>query len=88
MFIRRGAPPAMGGTPRERLPVIALDEVLRPLLMRRGMQPPMLLIIAGVIGGLIGSGVLGRFVGPVVLAATCTLTKAWIAAGSPEAQRP
>ncbi|MBB6095156.1 putative PurR-regulated permease PerM [Povalibacter uvarum] len=66
------------------LPVIALDNVLRPLLIRRGVQLPMLLIIAGVIGGLIGFGVLGLFVGPVILAATYTLTKAWIAEGSAE----
>jgi predicted PurR-regulated permease PerM len=61
------------------LPVIALDNVLRPILIRRGVELPMLLIIAGVIGGLIGFGVIGLFVGPVVLAASYTLLKAWIA---------
>jgi hypothetical protein len=38
----------------------------------------MLLIIAGVIGGLIGFGVLGLFVGPVILAASYTLMRSWI----------
>jgi len=61
------------------LPVIALDNVLRPILIRRGVELPMLLIIAGVIGGLIAFGVIGLFVGPVVLAASYTLLKAWIA---------
>jgi predicted PurR-regulated permease PerM len=61
------------------LPVGALDNVLRPILIRRGVQLPMLLIIAGVIGGLISFGVLGLFIGPVILAATYTLTKEWIA---------
>ena len=61
------------------LPVIALDNVLRPILIRRGVELPMLLIVAGVIGGLIAFGVLGLFVGPVVLAASYTLLKAWIA---------
>ena len=61
------------------IPVIALDNVLRPILIRRGVDLPMLLIIAGVIGGLIAFGVMGLFVGPVVLAATYTLTRAWIA---------
>jgi predicted PurR-regulated permease PerM len=61
------------------LPVIALDNVLRPILIRRGVDLPMLLIIAGVIGGLIGFGVLGLFVGPVILAATYKLTQAWVA---------
>ena len=65
------------------LPVTALDNVVRPLLIRRGVQLPLLLIIAGVIGGLIGFGVVGLFVGPVVLAATYTLTKEWIARGQP-----
>jgi predicted PurR-regulated permease PerM len=61
------------------LPVIALDNVLRPILIRRGVELPMLLIIAGVIGGLIAFGVIGLFVGPVLLAASYTLLKAWIA---------
>jgi predicted PurR-regulated permease PerM len=60
------------------LPVAALDNVLRPILIRRGVQLPLLLIIAGVIGGLISFGVVGLFVGPVVLAATYTLAKDWV----------
>jgi predicted PurR-regulated permease PerM len=61
------------------IPVIALDNFLRPILIRRGVELPMLLIIAGVIGGLVGFGVIGLFVGPVILAATYTLARAWIA---------
>ena len=63
------------------LPVIMLDNVLRPWLIRRGVDLPMLLIVAGVIGGLIGFGVVGLFIGPVVLAVTYTLLKEWIATG-------
>jgi predicted PurR-regulated permease PerM len=65
------------------IPVIALDNVLRPILIRRGVALPMLLIIAGVIGGLIGFGVIGLFVGPVILAASYTLLGAWIAEARP-----
>ena len=61
------------------IPVIALDNVLRPILIRRGVELPMLLIVAGVIGGLIAFGVIGLFIGPVVLAASYTLLRAWIA---------
>ena len=61
------------------LPVGLLDNFLRPVLIRRGVQLPMLLIIGGVIGGLISFGVVGLFVGPVVLAATYTLAKEWVA---------
>lgn len=64
------------------LPVTVLDNFLRPMFIRRGVQLPMLLIIAGVIGGLIGFGVVGLFVGPVVLAATWTLAKDWVARGN------
>jgi predicted PurR-regulated permease PerM len=65
------------------LPVGMLDNILRPILIRRGVQLPLLLIIAGVIGGLIRFGVVGLFVGPVVLAATYTLAKDWVARGQP-----
>jgi len=74
------------------IPIGALDNVLRPILIRRGVQLPMLLIIAGVIGGLIGFGVMGLFIGPVLLAATYTLAKSWVAegpkAGDPETGAP
>jgi predicted PurR-regulated permease PerM len=68
------------------VPIGMLDNVLRPILIRRGVQLPMLLIIAGVIGGLISFGVMGLFVGPVILAATYTLTKSWVAEGPPPAE--
>jgi len=72
------------------IPIGTLDNVLRPILIMRGVQLPMLLIIGGVIGGLIGFGVMGLFVGPVILAATYTLVKSWIAEGPQptEAQVP
>jgi len=55
----------------------SLDNVLRPLLIRRGADLPLLLIIAGVIGGLIAFGFVGIFIGPVVLAVAHTLLEAW-----------
>ena len=57
----------------------ALDNVLRPILIRRGADLPLLLIFAGVIGGLVGFGIIGLFVGPVVLAVTYRLLESWIA---------
>jgi predicted PurR-regulated permease PerM len=62
------------------VPVVSLDNVLRPILIRRGVDLPLLLIMAGVIGGLVGFGVVGLFIGPVVLAVTYTLVREWIAA--------
>ena len=61
--------------------VSALDNILRPILIRRGANLPLLLIVAGVIGGLLGFGIVGLFVGPVVLAVTYTLLETWIAEG-------
>jgi len=58
--------------------VSTLDNILRPLLIRKGADLPLLLIFAGVIGGLVGFGLIGIFVGPVVLAVTYTLLEAWI----------
>ena len=56
----------------------ALDNVLRPVLIKRGADLPLLLIFAGVIGGLLGFGLVGIFVGPVILAVSYTLIDAWI----------
>src|SRR5262245_18856871 len=61
------------------LVVGALDNVLRPILIKRGADLPLLLIFAGVIGGLISFGVIGLFVGPVVLAVTYRLLESWVA---------
>jgi predicted PurR-regulated permease PerM len=54
------------------------DNILKPLLIRRGVDLPLLLIIGGVIGGLLGFGVVGLFIGPVLLAVTYTLLEAWV----------
>ncbi len=58
-----------------------LDNVLRPLLIRQGADLSLLLIFAGVIGGLIAFGLVGIFVGPVVLAVAYTLLEAWLREG-------
>ena len=60
---------------------LAMDNFLRPFLIRRGADLPLLLILAGVIGGLIAFGLLGIFVGPTVLATAYTLLQAWLAEG-------
>ena len=60
------------------IPVGLLDNVMRPILIKRGADLPILLIFAGVIGGLLSFGVVGLFVGPVVLAVTYTLLRQWV----------
>jgi predicted PurR-regulated permease PerM len=68
--------------------VTMLDNVLRPLLIRMGADLPLLLIFAGVIGGLLGFGLVGIFVGPVVLAVGYTLLEAWMADGDAPPAEP
>jgi predicted PurR-regulated permease PerM len=63
------------------IPVGMLDNILRPILIRKGADLPLLLIFAGVIGGLIAFGIIGLFVGPVVLAVAYTLFGQWVAEG-------
>jgi len=58
--------------------VVTMDNVLRPMLIKRGGDLPLLLIFAGVIGGLLAFGLVGIFVGPVVIAVAYTLLEAWI----------
>lgn len=58
--------------------VAGLDNVLRPFLIRQGADLPLLLIFAGVIGGLLAFGLVGLFVGPAVLAVAYTLLDDWL----------
>ncbi|RWR03513.1 hypothetical protein ED28_00570 [[Pantoea] beijingensis] len=55
-----------------------LDNVLRPMLIRMGADLPMILILSGVIGGLIAFGMIGLFIGPVVLAVSYRLVSVWM----------
>ena len=58
-----------------------MDNFLRPVLVRRSADMPLLLVFVGVIGGLLSFGLIGIFVGPVVLAVAYTLFMAWIEQG-------
>lgn len=61
--------------------VASLDNFLRPVLIKRGADLPLILIMLGVIGGLLAFGLVGLFVGPVVLAVAYTLGSAWVSEG-------
>ncbi len=58
--------------------VTALDNVLKPILLGRGVQVPMAIIFVGAIGGFLAYGIIGLFVGSVVLALGYTLFRAWL----------
>jgi len=55
-----------------------VDNIIRPVLIKRGAALPLVLVFAGVVGGLIAFGVIGLFIGPVLLAVTYTLLKVWV----------
>ncbi len=63
------------------VPVMLIDNVLRPILMSRGLDVPMLVILIGVLGGTIAYGLIGLFLGPVILAVFYELIIAWVKAG-------
>jgi predicted PurR-regulated permease PerM len=60
------------------LPASLIDNVLKPILMSRGLPVPMIVIFIGVFGGTLAHGIIGLFIGPVVLALGYELLKAWI----------
>jgi predicted PurR-regulated permease PerM len=55
-----------------------IDNVLKPLLLGRGVRVPMLVIVVGAIGGMISSGIIGLFVGAVVLGVGYELFAEWV----------
>jgi predicted PurR-regulated permease PerM len=59
------------------IPVNLLDNVLRPLVMAKGLDTPMWIILLGVFGGTIVHGMIGLFVGPVVLSIAWQLIVLW-----------
>ncbi len=58
--------------------VMVSDNILKPFLMGRGLDVPLLIIFMGAIGGMLNSGILGLFLGPVILAVVYQLFKKWL----------
>lgn len=56
---------------------LTIDNILRPYFIRKGVDLPLWLIFSGVMGGLLAFGVIGLFIGPVVLAVIYTLMDTW-----------
>jgi len=60
------------------VPVGLIDNILKPLLMARGLSTPMPVIMVGVIGGTLAYGIVGLFFGPVVLSVAWAVLVAWV----------
>lgn len=59
------------------VPIGLIDNVLKPLLMSRGLTTPALVIFLGVLGGTISYGLIGLFIGPIILSVFYDLILAW-----------
>jgi predicted PurR-regulated permease PerM len=59
--------------------VLVLDNVLKPILLGRGVDVPMAVIFLGAIGGMLLSGIIGLFIGAMLLALGYKLFQAWLA---------
>jgi len=66
------------------VPAMLIDNILRPLVMSRGLPVPMLVIFIGVLGGTLVHGLIGLFIGPVILAFGYELVRAWAVGPLPE----
>ena len=60
------------------IPIPVIDNVLKPILMARGLSTPMLVILLGVIGGTVSYGLIGLFLGPILLGIFYELLMAWM----------
>jgi predicted PurR-regulated permease PerM len=56
-----------------------LDNVLKPLLLGRGVDAPMPVVLLGALGGLASTGIIGMFVGAVLLALGYQIFMGWVA---------
>jgi predicted PurR-regulated permease PerM len=81
------AAPAAGFT-AAILPIMLIDNVLKPYVMARGLKTPMLVIILGVIGGTLSYGLIGLFLGPIVLSVFYELLIAWVGVPPDKANDP
>ena len=66
------------------VPVALLDNFLKPIVMAQGLPTPMLVIFVGVLGGALAHGLIGLFVGPIVLAVAYELLLLWVSGKAPE----
>ncbi len=60
------------------IPATLIDNILKPILMASGLPVPMLVIFMGVLGGTFAHGIIGLFVGPVILSLGYELIRAWV----------
>lgn len=65
----------------------AADNVLKPLLLGRGVDVPMPVILIGALGGMVSAGIVGLFVGAVLLAVGYQVFMDWVASSKSESDQ-
>ena len=65
------------------IPVTFIDTVLKPILLSRGVKTPMVIIFMGAIGGFLASGIVGLFIGAVILSLSYELFLEWVKEDNP-----
>ncbi len=68
------------------IPVGLIDNILKPIFLARGLKTPMVVIFIGAIGGFLASGIIGLFVGAVVLALSYEVFLLWLNGGTGSAK--
>jgi predicted PurR-regulated permease PerM len=61
-----------------------MDNIVRPLVISNATRMPFLLVVFGVLGGVIAFGLVGLFIGPVLLAVSLALWREWLEQHQPE----
>jgi predicted PurR-regulated permease PerM len=60
------------------MPLFIIDNVMKPILVARGLSTPPLVIMLGVLGGTLSYGVIGLFLGPIILSVFHDLLMIWM----------
>lgn len=68
------------------IPAMLIDNILKPIFMAQGLPVPMIVILIGVLGGTLVQGLIGLFIGPVILSFGYELLRIWIERDSTSAQ--
>ncbi|MCK9533475.1 MAG: AI-2E family transporter [Pseudomonas sp.] len=66
------------------LVISSVDNILKPYLISRGGNLPLVVVLMGVFGGLFAFGFMGLFLGPTLLAVAYSLVSDWIASNHPK----
>ena len=70
------------------LVISSVDNFLKPYLISRGGNLPLVVVLMGVFGGLFAFGFMGLFLGPTLLAVAYSLVSDWIASNQPRIEQP